>query len=192
MSELDQKCLMEQSIDKRTIENLKNGDQAAFRTIYNLLGVKIFHFCNKLLPSKNEAEDVVQKTFLALWEQRTQLDSSKDLVKYIYSIARYNTYQAFRNYLLSHDKANSDVDKIIFPQNTTNEEIDFSETQHILTKIIEQLPPKRKEIFKLNRFEGLTYREIATRLNISENTVDTQMRSSLKFIKDEYLKYFSE
>jgi RNA polymerase sigma-70 factor (ECF subfamily) len=59
-----------------------------------------------------------------------------------------------------------------------------------LEDLIEKLPAKRREIFKMNRSEGLTYKEIATRLNISENTVDTQIRKSLHLLRQEYEKRY--
>lgn len=183
---------MDHSVDKRTIVRLRRGNAEAFRSIFNMFSTRIFHFCNKLLPSKEEAEDVVQKTFMALWEQREQLDETKDILKYLYSIARYNTYQAFRKHFAIQDSISGDSDFLELSQNDTEEQIDFSETQHIISKIIERLPPKRKEIFKLNRLDGLTYREIAAKLNISENTVDTQMRKSLQFLKEQYLRHFDK
>ncbi len=183
---------MDHSVDKRVIVRLRRGNIEAFRSVYNMFSLRIFHFCNRLLPTKEEAEDVVQKTFMALWEQREQLDETKDILKYLYSIARYNTYQAFRKHFTVQDfkSENNNLHKL--SQNSTEEQLDFYETQHIISKIIEQLPPKRKEIFKLNRMDGLTYREIAAKLNISENTVDTQMRKSLKFLKEQYLRYFDK
>lgn len=183
---------MDHSVDKRIIVRLRRGNVEAFRSVFNMFGTRIFHFCNKLLPTKEEAEDVVQKTFMALWEQREQLDENKDMLKYLYSIARFNTYQAFRKHLAIKDSITENDYSPKLSQNDTEEQLDFSETQHIISKIIEQLPPKRKEIFKLNRIDGLTYREIAAKLNITENTVDTQMRKSLKFLKEQYLRYFNE
>lgn len=183
---------MDHSIDKRTVIKLKRGNADAFRSIYNMFSSRIFHFCNRLLPTKNDAEDVVQKTFMALWEQRGQLDETKDILKYIYSIARYNTYLTFRKLITLQEQLSENADIQQLSQNNTLEEIDFNETHRIISEIIDKLPPKRREIFKLNRLDGLTYREIAVKLNISENTVDTQMRKSLQFLKEQYHQYLSE
>ena len=59
-----------------------------------------------------------------------------------------------------------------------------SELFGLLQQLVDSLPTKRREIFILNRFKGYTYREIAEMLNISENTVDTQMRKALETLKD--------
>lgn len=183
---------MDHSVDKHIIARLKSGNVEAFRSIFNMFSTRIFYFCNKLLPTKEEAEDIMQKTFMALWEQRELLDENKDILKYLYSIARNNTYQAFRKHLAIQDSISEQNNINKLSQNNTEEQIDFSETQNIIFKIIEKLPPKRKEIFKLSRIEGLTYREIAAKLNISENTVDTQMRKSLEFLRKQYLMYYTK
>ena len=64
----------------------------------------------------------------------------------------------------------------------TNEEEMFS----LMHRIIQKLPQRRRQIFNLSRFEGLSYKQIAAKLNISENTVDTQIRKSLQFLRKEF------
>jgi RNA polymerase sigma-70 factor, ECF subfamily len=182
---------MQVSIDVLIIKGLKQGDTDAFKQIYLTYSPRIFNFCRKLLPDVDDATDVVQKTFTTLWEQRSQIDESKDLLKYIYGIARFNAYSAFREHLFHKLSFDRDFENNAHLQaNTTDDDTIFNELQNVLTSIIDKLPDKRKEIFKLNRFEGLTYVEIAQKLHISENTVDTQMRKSLDFIKTEYSRFY--
>jgi RNA polymerase sigma-70 factor (ECF subfamily) len=67
--------------------------------------------------------------------------------------------------------------------------VEYSELEKQIIDLINQLPEKRREIFKLNRLEGLTYKEIAEKLNISENTVDSQMRKALAYFHIEMKHY---
>lgn len=69
------------------------------------------------------------------------------------------------------------------------DEVLFNELTKVLEKIIEQLPPQRRMIFRLNRFYSMTYKAIASKLKITENTVDTQIRRALDHIRKEYGKY---
>jgi RNA polymerase sigma-70 factor (ECF subfamily) len=62
------------------------------------------------------------------------------------------------------------------------------ETEAKLQKLINEIPERRREIFRLSRFEGLSYKQIAERLNISENTVDSQIRNALAFLRKEFRK----
>jgi RNA polymerase sigma-70 factor (ECF subfamily) len=133
---------------------------------------------------------MLQKTFITLWEQRAQIDESKDIAKYIYGIARYNAYNAFREHLFEKQTFELTYNTNTLQANTTDDDIIFNELQVLISSIIDKLPQRRREIFKLNRFEGLTYIEIAQKLHISENTVDTQMRKSLEFIKSEYSRCY--
>ena len=64
------------------------------------------------------------------------------------------------------------------------DKIEFTELEIRLKECIEKLPPRRKEVFNLSRKRGMTYKEIATHLNISENTVDSQIRKALQFLKE--------
>jgi RNA polymerase sigma-70 factor (ECF subfamily) len=73
------------------------------------------------------------------------------------------------------------------------------EAEEKLQKLINEIPERRREIFRLSRFEGLSYKQIAERLNISENTVDSQIRNALAFLRKEFRKivvlaflYFSQ
>ncbi|MEN8123314.1 MAG: sigma-70 family RNA polymerase sigma factor, partial [Bacteroidota bacterium] len=67
--------------------------------------------------------------------------------------------------------------------------VEYSELERVIFELIEKLPKKRQIIFKLNKIDGLTYKEIAAKLDISENTVDTQMRKALAFLRSE-MKHF--
>ena len=176
--------------EEKLVIKLKEGDVKAFEILYAKYSFKIYNFGLKLLPSPIDAEEVVQKTFISLWDQRKQIDETRSFGTYIYSIARYIAYKTYRKIL--SDKINIDhfIENEVVFQETTRNDVYFNELVDVLNKIIDRLPTKRREIFRLNRIEGLTYKETAHKLGISENTVDTQMRASLKFVKEEYDKFF--
>lgn len=171
------------------IIKLKKGEIPAFRSIYNLYHHRIYNFCLKLLPTSEDARDAVQKVFVSLWEQRHLIDETKPFTAYIYAIARYTAYSDFKK-LLYHKAAfeNFTIPDYAIPE-APRDELLYKELSDILNRIIEQLPPQRRMIFRLNRFYQLTYRAIADKLQITENTVDTQIRRALEFIRKEYEKY---
>ena len=86
-------------------------------------------------------------------------------------------------------KFNLNINGLNFDFNT-EETIYFNDLEGLIEKLINQLPPRRKEIFVLSRQQGLTYVEIAKKLDITENTVDTQLRKALDFIRPELIKLF--
>jgi len=68
-------------------------------------------------------------------------------------------------------------------------EIEDKEINHIIQQLLQQIPERQQEIFRLSREDNLTYKQIAGKLQISENTVDTQIRKVLNFLRKELPKY---
>jgi len=178
------------SRDYELVIGLRNNDPDAFKSLYSKYHAKVYNFCLKLISNREEAKDIVQQVFIAIWEQRFQVQEDKPFEGYIFSIARHLVYHAFKKQLLQYDAYEQIKNNDINALDITSEEISYNEVQSVLEKIIEKLPEKRKEIFRLHRFEGLSYHEIAKHLSISENTVDTQIRKGLQFIREEYKKYY--
>jgi len=176
--------------EKSLVVDLKKGSISAFEKIFSLYYKRINNFCLRLYQSPDEARETVQKVFIALWEQRLQVDENKSITSYLYSIAKYMVYQEFRQQV--YKKAAYDYLILNSPDfnNTTKDEVLYRELVSFLESVIDRLPERQREIFKLNRFSGLTYRQIADRLNITENTVDTQIRRALEFIRNKYKTFY--
>lgn len=180
---------MVSQFDNELLAQLRLGNKEAFKAIYLKYHGRIYNFCLKMITDADEAQDIVQHVFIALWNQREQVDLNKPVEGYIYALARYTLYHAFRKKLI-HKAAMENLIHETQPPVEAIEEITYKELEIYLEDLIEKLPAKRREIFKMNRSEGLTYKEIATRLNISENTVDTQIRKSLHLLRQEYEKRY--
>jgi RNA polymerase sigma-70 factor, ECF subfamily len=176
--------------EKALIIELKQNNVQAFSEIFSYYHRRIYNFCLRLLPSTEDAEDAVQKVFIALWEQRNQIDENQSLTSYIYAIARYTAYHDFKRRTYHQAVFEQLENSTSGIQNSDKDEILYNELTNILNSIIDSLPLKRRMIFRLSRFYNLTYREIAHKLNISENTVDTQIRRALDYLRKEYNKYF--
>ena len=179
--------------DEKTITfELKKGDIKAFGKIFSFYHKRIYSFCLNLHQSPDDAEETVQKVFVALWEQRSQVDENKPLASYLFTIARYIVYQEFRHQVYKKAAFDHFVLNSYDFNETTKDDVLFNELVSFLEKIIEKLPDRQRQIFKLSRFSGLTYRQIANQLEISENTVDTQIRRALEFIRNGYKNYYKE
>ncbi|MCE5347342.1 MAG: RNA polymerase sigma-70 factor [Bacteroidales bacterium] len=177
---------MSLSDDRTLVLDLREGSAYAFSKIYTLYHKRIYNFCLHLIQSSDEAKEIVQKVFIALWEQRLKVDENQSLASYLYSIARYMVYQEFRQQVFKK----AACDYFLLGSNdlneSTNDNVLYNELLSFLESEIEVLPERQREIFKLNRFSGLTYRQIAAKLNITENTVDTQIRRALDFLRAKY------
>jgi len=171
--------------------SLKRGNSTAFERIFSLFHKKIYNFCLHLYQSPDDAQETVQKVFVALWEQREQVDENKSLASYLYSIARYMVYKDFRKQVYKKAAFDHFILKSIDLEDYTTCDVLYNELLSFLESVIDKLPERQKEIFKLSRFSGYTYRQIAESLNISENTVDTQIRRALDFIRKNYYVHYN-
>ncbi len=171
------------------IRDFKKGDSRAFEKLFQKYHKKLYAFLFNLLHSKEDAEEIVQETFIKIWEKREDFIDGYSFHSFLFTIAK----NAFLN--LNRKKINRVVfeERLNFLEEIssgrTDDYILFKETKEIITTIIEGLPPKRKEIFLLRKIEGLSRKEIAEELNISISTVDNQLMKANIYLKDELKKY---
>jgi len=179
---------MDLSQDNELYRKLKEGNGQAFKTLFEKYYSALCHFACQLLQDNVLAEESVQELFVRLWERRELLNIETSVKHYLFQSVRNQCLN-----LIQHQKVRKlYASKII---ESANREIDteqyFMEVDLIkrIEKSIDSLPQKRKEIFKLSREQGLKYKEIAEKLNISIKTVEAQMGLALKYLRDDLKEY---
>jgi RNA polymerase sigma-70 factor (ECF subfamily) len=145
----------------------------------------------KFVGDPDVAEEIVQDLFYTLWEKRMELQINTSVKSYLFSavhnrclkfIEHRNVEQKYRSYYLQHE---SEIDSEPF------DSANVTEMQQIINKTLDSLPERCGRIFRLNRFEGLKYHEIANKLSISVKTVEANMGKALKILRKN-LKEFVE
>ncbi len=168
--------------DLDLIPALKEGNLQAFSQLFDRYGKRLYHFSLGYLKSPQDAEEIVQEVFLKIWHNRDEMAEAGSFESYLFTIARngiLNTIrkskseQAYLNYLKIHPTKNVLLE----------EELNFHELEKAYRSAIEQLSPKRKEIFLLSKEQSLTNAQIAQKMNISIKTVENQMTSALSEIR---------
>jgi RNA polymerase sigma-70 factor (ECF subfamily) len=175
--------------EKELLEKLRKGDSFAFEVLFYKYRNRIKGFAVKMIPSKIDAEEIVQEVFVKLWLTKEAINPEKDFQSYLFSITK--------NLILDHLK--SAVNRKLYfigelfqtdlLEENTAEDLISHEAQEKLLELIDEIPERRREIFRLSRFEGLSYKQIAEKLHISENTVDSQIRNALAFLRKEFRKW---
>lgn len=159
------------------------GDERAFEQIYDLFYSKMYATAFQYLKNKPLAEEVVSDVFCRIWKKRMDLDQVKNFESYVFISVRNLSLNYIRN---NSRNVNESFDEqsyhISDPIPLPDEVMQAHELQDVLNKSVESLPQKCRAIFKMIRFDGLKYKEVASELNISVNTVDTQMRIAMKRI----------
>lgn len=137
----------------------------------------------KKLNNKQEAEDIIQEIFITLWNNRLDLFIQTSLPTYLFTAARNRAFDLF-----SHKKVESKY--IASLQNFIEDsgvQADFMLRENDLKRLIEKetqsLPPKMREVFLLSRNKNLKHKEIAKVLDISEQTVSTQIKKALRVLR---------
>ncbi|MEN6452721.1 MAG: RNA polymerase sigma-70 factor [Prolixibacteraceae bacterium] len=173
------------------VKKLKNGDKKAFEAVFDYYKNYLFLFIRKALPSEEDPEGIVQEVFVSLWLNRENLDESKPLKPYLFTIAKNQIYDHLRKLYSKRKYLDSLLSGYASNADSSVNDAEYREFEHYLAEKINQLPARRKEIFKLSRLEGKSYREIAALLKISENTVDMQMRSANSTIAQAIKQYLA-
>lgn len=166
------------------VEQLKTGDVAAFDQLFESYGARLFGFALNYLKTKSEAEELVQEVFVRVWENRESLKSDYSFKSYLFTIALNQVRKYFRkraielSYLNHLDTSDFRLD------NHTEDALDYESVLRRIDTIVDQLPERKKQIFLKSRKEGKSSKEIAQELAISVGTVDNQISSALKIIRE--------
>ena len=180
---------MDLTEDNELFLQLHAGNERAFQTLFRKYYPAMCSFAWQFLNDRELAEEVVQDLFVRIWEKRENLN--------IQTSVRHYFFKSVRNHCLNqlqHEKIKKKYsDRILESSHQDINPDQFYIEVDLVQRIersIDSLPPKRQEIFRLSREQGLKYKEIAETLNISVKTVEAQMGLALKHLREE-LKDFS-
>jgi RNA polymerase sigma-70 factor (ECF subfamily) len=172
-------------IDAFTIRQMVNRDMRAFDKIYFEYHPRLQKFAHSLLKSETDTEEVVQEVFVRIWENREKLKSFGSFESYLFSIA----YNAIISILRKRAKDARYVEYIKSVQIETDdsalyENPDWNEIEEKINHLIEKMPDRQKEVFKMRHFQGLSYKGIADTLGLSVNTVENHLVRAHRFLKE--------
>lgn len=172
--------MAEQMIDDLFVFQLiREGDRRAFRRVFDEWFVPLCRFVRVYVREERMAEEVVIDTFTALWEKRESLQIELTLKAYLFQSARNRTL----NYLRDNARYVSVADWTVFERCESDYSLELAELEELIREAVCSLPARGREIFTLSRYENLSNKEIAERLNVSVKNVEAQITKSLKKIK---------
>jgi RNA polymerase sigma-70 factor (ECF subfamily) len=164
------------------IENIKKGNIELFEQLFKYYYEHLVFFAFRYVKSKQAAEDVVHDVFVNIWNSRERLDFSLNFKSYLYLSVRNQSLKKIKE---RSNIEEADLEVIFIPPEELPDNIMISnEFEKEINRAIDQLPARRKEIFCMHRFDNLSYSEIAAALDISIKTVENQMGSALKFLRE--------
>ncbi len=168
--------------ERELILLLRQGSEDAFTVLYERYWRQVYNFSRLYLTNADAAEDVVQEVFVKIWETHEFLREDDHFKGLLFIITRNLVFNRHRKNL-NEDFYKVTVLAALEEAYDVEEEIDARDLREYMDRLIDELPPRRREIFNLSRKEQKSYKEIAFLLNISEKTVENQIREALKYLK---------
>ena len=185
--------MIDSTAEKLLLIKLKEGSFQAFEKLYTMYSGKLYNFIMRLSSGDQYmAEEVVQSTFIRIWEVRAKVDSDASFISFLCTIAKnllMNMYQrqtveyVYNEYLLK-----SGVDR----DSQTEDDIDLRFLNDYIDSLAEELPAQRKKVFILSKRQNYTNKEIAEMMGISESTVATQLSLAVKFMREQLMKHYDK
>ncbi len=175
--------------DDEWVRKLNLNDKKAFEEMYKCYYPQLYYFLQRYLHNNEIIEDTIQLVFFNVWKNREKMEARGTLKSYLFTAVRNQALkhiQKEKKTLHNTDQVNeNNVVNINNPENA----VELKELNEAYQLAVKKLPDKRRCIFLMHRQDQLTYKEIASILNISVKTVETQISRSLKFLANSLSKY---
>src|SRR5690606_39051004 len=180
---LKQNKSMTRQEEQNLFDKIKTGDEKAFEALFRHFYPHLCLYATQILKNTSAAEEIVQELFVRLWEKREKTEIETSVKNYLFRAVKNHCL----NYIKHNQIKNEYSQKILAETDIFSADDNFDTQTELFQKIeesIAELPEKRQEIFRLSRKEGLKYREIAEKMNISVKTVETQMGLAIKTLRE--------
>lgn len=168
---------------------LKEGDETAFEMIFKTYYEPLCNYAFTFILDRDEAEEIVQATFLNVWEKREAIAIETSLKAYLYRAVRNSCLNSIKHTNIKRRHAAETVFVSDKSHEAVSQSVISSELDQKIGDALMVLPEQCRLVFKMSRFEELKYAEIAEQLNISIKTVENQIGKALKIMTEELKEY---
>ncbi|MBL1411538.1 RNA polymerase sigma factor [Sphingobacterium faecale] len=177
------------SEEQELLLRLREGDRDAFELIYKAHYYRLTGLLIRLLKSTDLAQEVVQDTFVSLWDNRANVQKDRSIMPYLYRIASNKSFNIFKK--ATHDQKYRAYLYPILEEGYEQIETRLfqKEQREILQQIIDRMPERQRQIFIRCKLDGKTYDEVATELQVSVHTVHTQIKRANQLIRETLIQY---
>ena len=175
--------------DRKIFKEIKKGNLVTFEKLFRKYYAGLCNYAGKYLKDLDRSEEVVQELFYKLWEKRNKLEINVSLKSYLYR-AVYNGCLQYLNHRaieIKYENYYKKQSKEYFRD--ASEAMNMQELNEIINETLNSLPERCRNIFILNRQDGLKYREIAKKLDLSIKTVEANMGKALKLLRKNLKNY---
>ena len=173
--------------NKSVITALKAGEEKVFDVVYRHYFRRLCAFCSQYVSEQEEIEEIVQETMMWLWENRKSLVADMSLKSLLFTIVRNKCLNT-----ISHIQVKQQVHERLyakFQEQFENPDFYIGELMALASKAIRELPDEYRKAFEMNRFEEMTYNEIAERTGVFPKTIAYRISQALKILRTKLKDY---
>jgi RNA polymerase sigma-70 factor (ECF subfamily) len=175
--------------EQEQFEALAAGDITAFEMYFRTYYQPLCNYAYTFLQDRAESEEIVQTTFLSVWEKRTSLNIKTSPKSYLYAMVRNACLNVIKHEKIKQRYVGEELALADQGYESVSQTISSNELETRIQTAIEVLPEQCRLVFKLSRFEELKYSEIAEQLDISVKTVENHMGKALKIMREQLKDY---
>lgn len=181
-------CGMTPKEEERLLSALKKNDTRALKQIFEAVYPLVLHKILRVVNDTAVAEDLAQEVFIRFWDKRHDIDIRFSLVPYLRKMALNQALGFLRSKKISFSDE-LPLDQAAPAAETPDHLLLDGELQLLVEQAIGSLPERCGLVFRLSRFEGMSYQEIADALEISVKTVENQMGKALRLLREKMYGY---
>ena len=164
---------------------VREGDIRAYETLFRRYYEFLCLYGSRITGNMDVAEEIVQELFYTLWKDRTSLRIVLSVKSYLYGAVRNHSLQYLEHLQVRKRYYQKMTDEMteISPHDSPQEILEYKELEQRLELALERLPKRRRDIFRMNRFEGKKYEQIAHEMSLSVKTIEAEMSKALRVLR---------
>jgi RNA polymerase sigma-70 factor (ECF subfamily) len=175
--------------DQEHLDALAAGDVTSFEMYFKSYYQPLCNYAYSFLQDKEEAEEIVQATFISVWEKRENISIRTSAKSYLYAMVRNACLNVIKHEKIKQKYASEELALATPGYESVAQVVASNELENRIHEAIEKLPEQCRLVFKLSRYEELKYNEIAEQLAISVKTVENHMGKALKIMREQLKDY---
>lgn len=166
--------------DSEIIGRIRQGDKQEFEKLFRSSYVSLVRYAKTLIRDHDASEEIVQELFFRLWQDRLNLRIESSFNGYLFRSVHNRALHYIEHQKVVNRHAGEVAAAADISSEPVTEAIYYHELQARVARVLERLPERSRKIFRMSRFEGLKYNEIAEKLAVSLKTVEADMGKALK------------
>lgn len=173
------------------ITQIRKGDIKAFEQLFRQYYSPLCWYAASIVGDWETAEEIVEELFYTIWKEKEKLNIFHSVKKYLYTVT-CNRCLHHQKLMQRDEELQQDMSQATPVYTTPEDRMEFEELQKVVNRCLKKMPERQRIIFLLHRDKGLKYAEIASRLNLSVKTVESNMTKALAILRTEIETYYNQ